>query len=55
MSRLIAAPAPGPVFTPSERPYPFSSAVQVGNGLYRSGQLGARVEMECRAHKLQRR
>lgn len=35
------APAPGPVFTPSELPYPFSSAVQVGDVLYLSGQLGA--------------
>ena len=55
MSRLIAAPTPGPVFTPSERPYPFSSAVQVGDGPYLSDQLRARVGMECRAHKLQRR
>jgi len=36
-----SAPAPGPVFTPSELPYPFSSAVQVGDVLYLSGQLGA--------------
>lgn len=35
------APAPGPVFTPSDLPYPFSSAVQVGDVLYLSGQLGA--------------
>ena len=34
-------PAPAPVFTPSELPYPFSSAVQVGDVLYLSGQLGA--------------
>lgn len=35
------APVPGPVFTPSELPYPFSSAVQVGDVLYLSAQLGA--------------
>ncbi|MDR7128115.1 reactive intermediate/imine deaminase [Algoriphagus sp. 4150] len=29
-----------PVFTPSELPYPFSSAVQVGDILYLSGELG---------------
>jgi reactive intermediate/imine deaminase len=46
---LIAAPATakdkaasaGPVFTPSDMPYPFSSAVRVGDVLYLSGQLGA--------------
>ena len=36
-----AAPAKGPVFTPSDMPYPFSSAVRVGDVLYLSGQLGA--------------
>ena len=36
-----AAPAKGPVFTPSDLPYPFSSAVRVGDVLYLSGQLGA--------------
>ncbi|MBU2527421.1 MAG: RidA family protein [Bacteroidetes bacterium] len=30
-----------PVFTPSELPYPFSTAVQVGDILYLSGDLGA--------------
>ena len=46
---LVAAPAAakdkvppaGPVFTPSDMPYPFSSAVRVGDVLYLSGQLGA--------------
>ena len=46
---LLAAPAlaknhtppVGPVFTPSDMPYPFSSAVRVGDVLYLSGQLGA--------------
>jgi reactive intermediate/imine deaminase len=33
-------PAP-PVFTPSTMPYPFSSAVRVGNVLYLSGEIGA--------------
>lgn len=32
--------ASGPVFTPSELPYPFSEAVQVGDVLYLSGQIG---------------
>ena len=36
-----ARPAKGPVFTPSDLPYPFSSAVRVGDVLYLSGQLGA--------------
>ncbi len=36
-----ATPAKGPVFTPSDMPYPFSSAVRVGDVLYLSGQLGA--------------
>lgn len=31
----------GPIFTSSELPYPFSSAVQVGDVLYLSGDLGA--------------
>jgi reactive intermediate/imine deaminase len=31
----------GPVFTPSGLPYPFSSAVQVGDILYLSGDIGA--------------
>lgn len=35
------APPTGPVFTPSDMPYPFSSAVLVGDVLYLSGQLGA--------------
>lgn len=35
------APPAGPVFTPSDLPYPFSSAVRVGDVLYLSGQLGA--------------
>lgn len=30
----------GPVFTQSELPYPFSDAVQVGDVLYLSGQIG---------------
>ncbi len=30
----------GPKFTPSELPYPFSSAVQVGDILYLSGDVG---------------
>ena len=46
---LLAAPAlaknhtppTDPVFTPSDMPYPFSSAVRVGDVLYLSGQLGA--------------
>jgi reactive intermediate/imine deaminase len=29
-----------PVFTPSELPYPFSNAVQVGDILYLSGEIG---------------
>ncbi|QKG70515.1 RidA family protein [Erythrobacter mangrovi] len=33
-------PAP-PVFSPSTLPYPFSSAVQVGDVLYLSGDIGA--------------
>jgi reactive intermediate/imine deaminase len=33
--------AAAPVFTSSELPYPFSSAVQVGDVLYLSGDLGA--------------
>ena len=38
----VAAKAnPGPVFTPSELPFPFSAAVQVGDVLYLSGDLGA--------------
>lgn len=43
---LIAAPAAAeapsraPVFTPSDLPYPFSSAVQVGDTLYLSGEIG---------------
>ena len=35
------APPAGPVFSPSDMPYPFSSAVRVGDVLYLSGQLGA--------------
>lgn len=46
---LLAAPATAkpaplpapPVFTPSTLPYPFSSAVRVGDVLYLSGELGA--------------
>lgn len=49
LAALLAAPAAakdktpphGPVFTPSDMPYPFSSAVRVGDVLYLSGQLGA--------------
>ena len=49
LAALLAAPAvakdkappTGPVFTPSDMPYPFSSAVRVGDVLYLSGQLGA--------------
>lgn len=37
-------PAPGPIFTPSEMPYPFSEAVQVGDVLYLSGQIGAAAD-----------
>lgn len=37
----LAEESDAPVFTPSEMPYPFSEAVQVGNVLYLSGQLGA--------------
>ncbi|MBY6015604.1 RidA family protein [Qipengyuania gaetbuli] len=37
---LAHDPAPR-VFTPSELPYPFSSAVQVGDVLYLSGDIGA--------------
>ena len=33
-----------PIFTPSQLPYPFSSAVQVGDILYLSGEIGATVE-----------
>jgi reactive intermediate/imine deaminase len=36
--------APGPIFTPSELPYPFSEAVQVGDVLYLSGQIGAAAD-----------
>lgn len=39
-AKPAAAPQP-PVFTPSELPYPFSSAVRVGNVLYLSGEIGA--------------
>lgn len=35
-----AAPEEGPAFTPSGLPYPFSSAVQVGDVLYLSGDIG---------------
>jgi len=43
---LAAAPAQaeddeGPAFTPSSLPYPFSSAVQVDDILYLSGDIGA--------------
>lgn len=47
---LLAAPASagkapppptGPIFTPSAMPYPFSSAVRVGDVLYLSGEIGA--------------
>lgn len=34
------APHAAPVFTPSDLPYPFSSAVQVGDTLYLSGEIG---------------
>lgn len=33
-----------PVFTPSKLPYPFSSAVQVGDILYLSGEIGLAEE-----------
>lgn len=33
-----------PVFTPSELPYPFSSAVQVGDILFLSGEIGVAGE-----------
>ena len=33
-----------PIFTPSELPYPFSSAVQVGNILFLSGEIGVAGE-----------
>ena len=33
-----------PVFTPSKLPYPFSSAVQVGDILYLSGEIGVAGE-----------
>jgi reactive intermediate/imine deaminase len=33
-----------PIFTPSELPYPFSSAVQVGDILFLSGEIGVAVE-----------
>ncbi|MFC4720940.1 RidA family protein [Geojedonia litorea] len=33
-----------PIFTPSELPYPFSSAVQVGDILYLSGDIGVNEE-----------
>lgn len=41
---VAAKPAPlpaPPVFTPSDLPYPFSSAVRVGDVLYLSGEIGA--------------
>jgi reactive intermediate/imine deaminase len=46
LTLLAAAPAQaeddeGPVFTPSSLPYPFSSAVQVDDILYLSGDIGA--------------
>ncbi|TNE33564.1 MAG: RidA family protein [Alphaproteobacteria bacterium] len=34
-------PEADPVFTPSDLPYPFSAAVQVGDVLYLSGDVGA--------------
>ncbi|WP_211234633.1 RidA family protein [Algoriphagus mannitolivorans] len=37
---LAAAEMQEPVFFPSELPYPFSSAVQVGDILYLSGEIG---------------
>jgi reactive intermediate/imine deaminase len=39
--RVIARKPKAPVFTPSELPYPFSSAVRVGDVLYLSGEIGA--------------
>lgn len=33
-----------PIFTPSELPYPFSSAVQVGDILFLSGEIGEAME-----------
>lgn len=36
-----SAAARGPVFTSSDLPYPFSAAVQVGDVLYLSGDIGA--------------
>lgn len=33
-----------PIFTPSELPYPFSSAVQVGDILFLSGEIGVAEE-----------
>lgn len=35
-----AAKTHGPVFNPSDLPYPFSDAVQVGDVLYLSGDIG---------------
>ncbi len=37
---VVTAEKQGPVFTTSELPYPFSSAVQVGDILYLSGDVG---------------
>lgn len=34
----------GPIFTPFELPYPFSSAVQVGDILFLSGEIGVSEE-----------
>lgn len=44
LALALAAPAvaqeSGPVFTPSKLPYPFSDAVQVGDILFLSGDIG---------------
>ncbi|MEA1786152.1 RidA family protein [Arenibacter sp. GZD96] len=41
IDETVLAEKRAPVFTPSELPYPFSTAVQVGDILYLSGDLGA--------------
>lgn len=40
VGNALAAQDMGPLFTPSELPYPFSAAVQAGDVLYLSGQIG---------------
>jgi reactive intermediate/imine deaminase len=36
----------GPIFSPSDLPYPFSAAVQVGDVLYLSGEIGIAEDLK---------